>query len=169
MILVAIGSNLPGAQCSSSLETCRSALKALEKHDIRIADVSRWYSSAAVPPSGQPDFVNGVFAVKTGLDSVLLMSLLHEIESRFGRVRSVPNAARTLDLDLIDYDGEVRTGSGSPVLPHPRLADRAFVLLPLRDVAPDWHHPVSGLSVDDLIKRLPGDQQCCPISPDPGR
>lgn len=70
----------------------------------------------------------------------------------YGRVRSARNAPRTLDLDILDYNGTVQ--SGPPELPHPRLHDRAFVLIPLRDVAPGWRHPVSGKPLDELIAGL---------------
>ncbi len=81
------------------------------------------------------------------------MALLHRTETSFGRQRAKKNAPRTLDLDLIDYDGRVE--EGPPVLPHPRLADRAFVLVPLADIAPDWRHPKSGQSIAELIAVLP--------------
>jgi 2-amino-4-hydroxy-6-hydroxymethyldihydropteridine diphosphokinase len=81
------------------------------------------------------------------------MDILHRIESDYGRTRSAKrNAPRTLDLDLIDYDGRVE--EGPPLLPHPRLADRAFVLIPLSDIAPDWRHPVTGHSVTELVAAL---------------
>jgi 2-amino-4-hydroxy-6-hydroxymethyldihydropteridine diphosphokinase len=91
--------------------------------------------------------------VETALDPTALMAALHRIEDRFGRARRVRNAARTLDIDLIDYDGRVM--NGPLILPHPRLTERAFVLLPLADVAPDWRHPVTGRSVAELIASLP--------------
>lgn len=81
------------------------------------------------------------------------MDILHEVERSFGRKRGILNAPRTLDLDLIDYDGRVERGP--PVLPHPRVQDRAFVLLPLADVAPAWVHPVTRLSLRQLIDQLP--------------
>ena len=73
------------------------------------------------------------------------------------------NAARTLDLDLIDYDGLVRPGPEAPVLPHPRMDRRAFVLYPLADIAPNWRHPRSGIALTDLIKALPPGTTCRPI------
>ncbi len=80
------------------------------------------------------------------------MELLHETETAFGRSRSVRNAPRTLDLDLLDFGGRVE--AGPPTLPHPRMLDRAFVLIPLAEVESDWRHPVSGTSIQTLIAML---------------
>jgi len=91
--------------------------------------------------------------VRTELSPAALMATLHDIEKSFGRKRSAPNAPRSLDLDLIDYDGRVEVGP--PVLPHPRMATRAFVLVPLANVAPGWRHPVSSKTVEELIAALP--------------
>lgn len=161
--LIAIGSNLAAPGCADSLATCEAALNALETHDICIAVRSRWYRTAPVPASDQPDFVNGLVAVETLLDPASLLAVLHSVEDRFARRRSVPNAARTLDLDLIDVAGVVRDGPDGPVLPHPRMQERAFVLVPLRDVAPDWRHPRTGQALDALLAVLPEGQRCCPI------
>ena len=81
------------------------------------------------------------------------MSALEQTETQFGRKRSQKNAPRTLDLDLIDYEGRVE--QGPPVLPHPRLGERGFVLVPLSDIAPGWRDPVSGRTVEELIAALP--------------
>lgn len=85
------------------------------------------------------------------------MELLHETEDLFGRTRGTRNAPRTLDLDLIDYDGRIE--SGPPELPHPRLAERAFVLVPLQDVAPSWRHPASGKLIAELLSALAPDKK----------
>ncbi|MSP02293.1 MAG: 2-amino-4-hydroxy-6-hydroxymethyldihydropteridine diphosphokinase [Acetobacteraceae bacterium] len=148
MILIAIGANLDGPDGAPPLDTCRAAVRALaELPGTRLAAVSRWYQSKPVPPSGQPDYVNGVVRLErvpgAAIDPAALLADLHAIEARFGRRRGEINAARTLDLDLIDLDGIVRD-TPDPVLPHPRAHLRAFVLLPLLDVAPDWVRPGGG-------------------------
>jgi 2-amino-4-hydroxy-6-hydroxymethyldihydropteridine diphosphokinase len=118
-----------------------------------------------VPPSDQPWFVNEVIAVKTELSPRDLLALLHRVEAQFGRERGEPNAARTLDLDLLAYDDRVQPGGeGEPMLPHPRLHRRAFVLHPLAEVAPHWRHPITGDTVEHLIAVLPRGQIAEPIS-----
>jgi 2-amino-4-hydroxy-6-hydroxymethyldihydropteridine diphosphokinase len=115
---------------------------------------SRWYSSAPVPDSDQPRYINGILRLDGKADPASLLAALQTIERAAGRVRSVQNAARTLDLDIVAMDERVRDAP-DPVLPHPRAHLRAFVLLPLRDVAPFWVHPVLGQDVSALIAALP--------------
>lgn len=153
MIVVALGANLP-SKAGQPRETILSALDALTASGIRIAAVSPFYASSAWPDPDDPRFVNAVALVDTELSPAGLMTKLHEVETSFGRKRSKKNAPRTLDLDLVDYDGRIETGP--PVLPHPRMRDRAFVLVPLADVAPGWRHPVSGESVEQLLAALNG-------------
>ena len=111
---------------------------------------SRWYMSQPVPPSDQPWYVNGVVAVETALAPPALLEALLAVEAGFGRRRSAPNAARTLDLDLLDYDG-TQCVSERLVLPHPRLHERRFVLAPLAEIAPQWRHPRSGKTAAELL------------------
>lgn len=155
MILVALGANLP-SQAGPPENTIRAALAALSHEDITVEDVSRLYGSPAWPNPSDPPFVNAVARISTERSPADLLAVLHDMEVSFGRRRSADssprNAPRTLDLDLIDYNGLVQTGP--PVLPHPRMARRAFVLFPLRDVAPDWSHPQSGRTVSELIAGL---------------
>lgn len=162
MILLGLGANLP-SRVGPPVVTLEAALKALEAGGVKIVAHSRWYRTAPVPVSDQPWFVNGVARVETGLAPADLLALMQKIELSFGRQRGIPNAARTLDLDILDYDGRVE--AGPPLdLPHPRMQERAFVLLPLAEVAPDWVHPTLGLSVAALIKGLPASQKAEPIS-----
>ncbi len=165
MILIAIGSNLPRPH-GSPRANAEAALRALEQEGIRIVRRSRWFRTPPWPETEtarQPWYVNGVVAVETKLAPEELLAVLHRIEAAMGRRRAADalNAARSLDLDLIDYNGGVR--DNAPVLPHPRMESRAFVLRPLADVAPDWVHPVSGRSVTELLAALPGDAVAEPI------
>ena len=153
LVLIGIGANLPSTY-GNPRETCAAALEILR--DIGVAPVkqSRWYESAPLPAVDQPWFVNGVAVVDTALDAVGLLDALHLIEDQFGRTRESRWAARTLDLDLLDYRGQLRDDGPPPQLPHPRMAERGFVLLPLADVAPGWRHPRLDRTVEDLIADL---------------
>lgn len=152
MILIALGANL-SSHVGSPERTLRASLTVLCENAASVISVSNFYCSPAWPDPSDPPFVNAVAQMETTRDPASLMKLLAEIENRFGRVRTVRNAPRTLDLDLLDYNGRIEPGP--PILPHPRIEMRDFVLIPLRDVAPDWRHPVSGKSVDELIAALP--------------
>ena len=163
MIIIAIGSNLPHTAFGVPVDVCNAAVEAIEDSGCEVLDRSRWFRSAPIPASDQPDFVNGVISVRTALKPAELLSCLHRIEVRFDRLRSVPNAARTLDLDLVAYNDMVNDRPGGPLLPHPRMAERAFVLYPLRDIGPNWRHPALDVPLAGLIDALPGDQACHPI------
>ena len=173
MILVAVGANLPAADGVGSLENCVRALALLAEAGVAAVDRSRWYRSPPWPRSDQPDYTNAVVRVDAAGPPESLLERLHAVEARMGRVRGARNAARVIDLDLIAFGRLIRGadgegGSAAIRLPHPRLQDRAFVLFPLRDVAPGWIHPVSGRSVDEMIADLPGDHECVAIGAAPG-
>ncbi|MCW3476150.1 2-amino-4-hydroxy-6-hydroxymethyldihydropteridine diphosphokinase [Limobrevibacterium gyesilva] len=155
MILVAIGANLPGVDGRGPLVTCRAAAEALRTlPGLRLQALSPWYETAPMPPSGQPPYVNGVARLEGVAEPAALLARLQAIEARGGRRRGAANAARTLDLDIIAMDALVRDAP-DPVLPHPRAHERAFVLAPLRDVAPDWVHPRLGRTAEELLAALP--------------
>lgn len=163
-VFVGAGANLPHPSYASPRETLQAALLELDRRGGRVLRCSRWYRTAPVPVSDQPWYVNVVAEVATPLSADDLLLTLHEIEELFGRVRSVPNAPRLIDLDLLDYRGEIAAGGDRrAILPHPRMASRAFVLRPLADLAPAWRHPVSGVSIQDLLVALPADQAAEPI------
>lgn len=145
MILIALGSNLSEPPYESPRHVLEAALEKIADQGITILKVSRWYETEPVPKSDQPWFVNGVALVETALAPEELLSVLHDIEHDMGRVRRERWEARILDLDLLAYDDIIR--EEGVILPHPRLHERAFVLRPLLDVAPNWTHP--------LLKRTP--------------
>lgn len=169
-ILIGLGANLP-SQAGPPAATLAAAIDHLADAGIVTLQRSRWFVSAPLPASDQPWFVNGVIAVATALEPAALLAELHRVEAAFGRVRgapnAAPNAARSLDLDLLAYGDRVAVppagAAGGLVLPHPRLAERAFVLLPLAEVAPSWHHPVTGRTLAELIGALDGTQIARPL------
>jgi 2-amino-4-hydroxy-6-hydroxymethyldihydropteridine diphosphokinase len=158
VILIGIGGNVESARFGPPRDTLTAALAALREKRIRILTRSGWYLTEPVPPSDQPWFVNAVVSVATELAAKDLLMLLQATERQFGRVRGEPNAPRTLDLDILDYHGEVINAT-SLVLPHPRLDERRFVLMPIAEIAPEWQHPIWGLTAAQLLARLPSEQQ----------
>ena len=163
MILIGIGSNLAARGHRSPHETAVAAVLQMPTVGITVLRLSRWYRSEPVPPSDQPWYVNAVAAVATELDPAALLAAMIAFEARFGRRRFLPNAARTLDLDLLDYDGRQCQTPPALVLPHPRLHERRFVLAPLAEVAPHWRHPRLGLSAQEMLARLTPGQPVHPF------
>ncbi len=157
MILVGIGSNLAAAGYRSPQDTAAAAVTALPGIGVAVVARSPWYLSEPIPASDQPWFVNGVVVVQTELAPAALLAGLLALEARFGRERGARDAARTLDLDLLDYDGRL-CATATLDLPHPRLHERRFVLAPLCDIAPEWRHPRLGLTAAELLARLPPGQ-----------
>lgn len=152
---VALGANLAGPDGATPRQMCERAISALANlPDLHVEMRSRWFSTAPVPASQQPRFVNGVVRLRGSTTPEELLTALQRIEHQAGRTRSAPNAARVLDLDIIDMEGLIRVAP-DPILPHPRAHERGFVLLPLRDVAPNWIHPTLGLPIQTLIAKLP--------------
>lgn len=153
LILIGIGANLRSADSGSAIDTCRAALEECTRRGLIAARLSSWYRAAPIPPASVPWYVNAVAAIETGLGPEELLGMLHAIEDRFGRQRPAPNAARVLDLDLLTW-GRLSRNGPAPILPHPRMQGRAFVLRPLAEIAPEWRHPVLGLTAEALLARL---------------
>ena len=158
MILLGLGSNLVTGAFKSSVEVLEAAIKSLVEKEIKVVGRSAWYRSAPIPVSDQPWFINGVAAVSTDLPPDDLLQVLHSIEHEYGRVRVERNGSRTLDIDLLAYDQCVQAPAAGVVLPHPRLHERAFVLMPLAELAPDWRHPTMGKTAAEMQQLLPPGQ-----------
>ena len=157
MIVVGLGANLP-SRYGEPKETLIAAKAELEKRGLTLLAESKTYLTAPVPISDDPWYHNEVVAVETDLGPRELLTLLNEVEADFGRVRTVPNAPRLLDLDIIAYHDEI-IDTDALVIPHTRMHERAFVLYPLRDIAPAWQHPTLGQSIDELITGLDPNQE----------
>ena len=160
MILMGLGGNLSPPGFASPQTGLCAALDRLTAQGVRTLRLSRWYRTAPVPATGAPWFVNAVAAIETDLTPATLLARMLAVELSLGRRRTTGEISRTVDLDLLAYYNEVgdwAAGNGLPALtlPHPRLADRAFVLAPLADVAPDWRHPVSRRTVSEMLLALP--------------
>ena len=148
-VIIALGSNL-AHQDLEPKAILDAAVIALCKRGIDQVNQSSWWRSKAWPDPLQPSFYNGVVMGQTLLEPVLLMQLLLEIEAQFGRTRSLVHAPRPLDLDLIAYGDRIEDGPDL-ILPHPRAAERRFVMGPIAEIAPDWVHPVLGQTAQALF------------------
>jgi 2-amino-4-hydroxy-6-hydroxymethyldihydropteridine diphosphokinase len=150
-VFIAYGSNLSAGPLTAS-QAFDAVVKNLRKRGLIVNGISRLWASRAWPDPDDPPYVNAVLQIETGLQPAELLALLHDVERESGRVRDGrPNAPRVLDLDLIAFGDVVMTGERGLVLPHPRAADRAFVMGPLADIAPDWLHPVLRRTAADLF------------------
>ncbi|MDX2100127.1 MAG: 2-amino-4-hydroxy-6-hydroxymethyldihydropteridine diphosphokinase [Leptolyngbyaceae cyanobacterium bins.59] len=147
---IALGSNL-----GDSRAALKGALEQLgQTAGITVTQYSRWYQTPPVGPP-QPDYLNGCALLQVTLSPRQLLETLLQVEVRFGRVRRERNGPRTLDLDLLLFEDLVLD---TPFLqiPHPRMNDRAFVLIPLAEIAPDWVEPVTGKTIAALAQRVDG-------------
>ena len=174
-LLIALGSNM-SSDVGSPSETLHLAVTELQNSGAVIRSQSRFFSTPAVPAGSGPDFVNAAVAVEAGWSMSEAIATLHGIEARLGRRRTVRWGQRVIDLDLLAFDTAVRPdvatvrtwmslpleeqrerAPGQLILPHPRMHERAFVLEPLADVAPDWVHPILRQSVTEMRDALPAD------------
>lgn len=159
MILIALGANKPGPW-GTPTETVQRALHQLGSGPMRLIKASRLLITEPYGVTNQPAFVNAVALVETHLPPQALLARLQTIERAAGRQRHLRWGPRTLDLDIIDYNGlRVTQGRGERnrlCLPHPGIADRVFVLKPIAEIAPRWQHPVSRRTASQMLAKLTG-------------
>jgi 2-amino-4-hydroxy-6-hydroxymethyldihydropteridine diphosphokinase len=175
--LIALGSNIAFGRFSK-LGILKQALVTMSGLGINIIEVSRWWESRAFPAGSGPNYVNGVVDAYSDLKPNNLLDCLKKIEGHFGRENSERWSSRTLDLDLLACNGlilptrdivmnwmtlpmhlQLKMTPKELILPHPRIQDRLFVLKPLREVSPNWVHPVLSKKVNELIMRGAWTQQ----------
>lgn len=149
MIFIAFGANLD-SELGSPADTYEALPNLLAEEGIRVIAQSSLRETAPVPVSDQPNYFNALISVETKLNPFDLLAALLRVEESLGRKRTVKNAARTIDLDLIAYADEIFEAENL-TLPHPRMHERDFVLVPLGEIAPYWVHPKLNRSVSDLL------------------
>ena len=171
-ILIAIGSNLSN-DLQESYNLVSDAIKTFNSETIKDIKISKFYETPAFPPGSGPNFINCVISGDTSLLPKELLNQLHLIEEDFGRTRIKRWGQRTLDIDLIDFDNIIFPNNtyvnewlNMPldmqkvkipeqlILPHPRIQDRPFVLIPLIDVAPYWKHPLLNETPQEMLNKL---------------
>lgn len=171
-LIICLGANLP-SKAGTPAQTFVAVISGLAAHGMDVRAVSRFYETPCFPAGAGPDYVNAALVAETRLDPKAVLAQLHELECTYGRNRATRWAQRTLDMDLIAYDDVIvpdrsvlRDWMRMPVetqqiavpdrliLPHPRMQDRPFVLVPVCDVAADWRHPVLGQTVWSLRDAL---------------
>ena len=143
-----------GSNQGDSVRICREAIEALRRHpEIDVVRVSSLYRTEPVGMVQQDWFVNGVISCKTSLKPLDLLDVTRRIEEDFGRVRAVRWGPRSLDMDILSY-GELQVDLPGLTIPHPRLHERLFVLVPLEEIAPDWRHPLFKITARELLAGL---------------
>jgi 2-amino-4-hydroxy-6-hydroxymethyldihydropteridine diphosphokinase len=156
MIFLGIGSNL-SSSFGDRFKNIDLAISFLETYKINIIKKSSFYETFSYPKKSNPKFINSVIAVETKLPPVDLMSVLIFVEEKLERKRSKKNDPRTCDLDIIDYNYQIMNFKYRDLeltLPHKEMTNRNFVLYPLREIYPNWIHPLTKKNINFLIKDL---------------
>jgi 2-amino-4-hydroxy-6-hydroxymethyldihydropteridine diphosphokinase len=173
LMIVAVGSNQRAVEGRPDV-IVREAISAIENRGAMIRKISKFYQTPCFPVGAGPDYINAAVLIEVPWSPEETLEHLHAVEAQFGRERVQRWGQRTLDLDLIanedvvspslaihdqwrnlDIEIQKTTAPTELIIPHPRVQDRAFVLIPLMDIAPDWMHPVLGKNVSEMLDALP--------------
>lgn len=166
MIIIGLGSNLTTEEYMTSREILEAAIILLDDKGVNVIEKSDYYETEPVPKSNQPWFVNSAIRVETNYNAEELLDVLHAVEKELGRVRKEKWEARIIDLDLLCYDDLVYPDpiewkknrceelSKGPIIPHARLHERDFVLIPMKDVAANWMHPIFKKNTVNMLNEL---------------
>jgi 2-amino-4-hydroxy-6-hydroxymethyldihydropteridine diphosphokinase len=153
MILIGVGSNMPGPWGTPEATVAQVPLE-LGRGPVRVIRASQPVRTTPFGMTDQPPFTNAALAIETDLPPAALLLHLQAMERRAGRHREIRWGPRTLDLDLLDYRGLVLAEPSGLVLPHPGIAERPFVLVPIMQIAPEWRHPVTGLTAAEMLAKV---------------
>ncbi len=152
MIYLNIGSNLPLFN-GGRIANIEKAIEYLRELDLKLIKISSFYETPSYPDKSEPKFINLCVKLKTELRPINFLNKLKEIEKKLGRIRIKRNEPRTCDIDIIDFNGQV-INSDNLVIPHPKSHLRNFVIYPLREIEPDWIHPVFNKKIDSFFLEL---------------
>ena len=152
MIFLSIGSNLI-SKYGDRINNIKKIIELLNLNNIKVINVSSYYETPSYPKQTDPKFINVAAAVKYNKKPLDLLNMITFIESKLGRVRKVKNQPRICDIDIIDFKGIIMNKE-KLILPHKNMHNRNFVLLPLKEICPDWKHPLNNMKIDELINNL---------------
>ena len=155
-VLLALGANL-NSKFGNRIETLEIAQTYLINNGIKIIKKSCYYESLAYPNTSNPKFINCVLSITTDLGPIKLMDVIINIEKKIGRVRNKKNEPRVCDIDIIDYKNEIIKmyyNNSNLIIPHEKIQDRNFVLIPLKEIEPLWIHPETNLNIETLINNF---------------
>ena len=156
MILLALGSNLKSS-FGDRFDNLKLAINYLEHYQIKVVKKSSYYETESFPNKNDPKFINMIIQVETSLDPINLASVIIFVEEKLERKRNKKNDPRTCDIDIIDYKSKeifFKYNDLDFEVPHKELSNRNFVLVPISEIAPNWSHPVTNVSIKSLIERL---------------
>ncbi len=152
MIFINIGSNLISAN-GSRLKNLKHALSLIIIEDVKINSISSVFETPSYPNNKNPKFLNICVEISTSIKPLMLLKKLKKIEKKMFRLNNLKNQPRICDIDLIDFNGKI-INTETLSLPHPRAHKRNFVLYPLKEICPNWRHPISNKKIDLLINNL---------------